>query len=64
MQTPVAVDKEPESYDVALEHLDRAGHATDWYFTSLYNVDTGEAYQAEAGEDGRSVVTGGRPTRR
>ncbi|ROT31669.1 peptidase S8 [Micromonospora sp. HM5-17] len=35
VQTPFAVEREVESYDVTLTHLDRTGAETAWYFTDL-----------------------------
>jgi hypothetical protein len=37
--TPFGVDREVESYDVTLEHLDRAGGSPMAYFTTLYRWD-------------------------
>jgi subtilisin family serine protease len=39
VQTPVAVDKEVESYDITVTHLDRAGKATEQYDTLLLGLD-------------------------
>jgi subtilisin family serine protease len=39
VQTPLAVDKEVESHDLTVTHLDRAGKATDRYDTMLFRVD-------------------------
>jgi hypothetical protein len=39
VQTPLAVDKEVESYDLTLTHLDRAGKTTDQYDTLLIGMD-------------------------
>ncbi len=37
--TPVAVDREPESYDLTLRHVDRAGRQTPYHFSFLWGVD-------------------------
>jgi subtilisin family serine protease len=37
--TPFAIDREVESYDVTIRHLDREGAATGDYFTSLVRTD-------------------------
>ncbi|HEV2780456.1 MAG TPA: S8 family serine peptidase [Actinophytocola sp.] len=37
--TPVAVDREPESYDLTLRPLDGAGRATDLHFSFLFGID-------------------------
>jgi subtilisin family serine protease len=39
VQTPVAVDKEVESYDITLNFLDRTGKATDQYDSLLFGLD-------------------------
>jgi subtilisin family serine protease len=39
VQTPVAVDKEVESYDITLNFLDRAGKATDQYDSLVFGLD-------------------------
>ncbi|HEX8629362.1 MAG TPA: S8 family serine peptidase, partial [Catenuloplanes sp.] len=42
--TPVAVDKEKESYDLVVRYLDANGRAAEIADTSLVNLDTGEAF--------------------
>jgi len=37
VRTPIAVDKEVESYDLTLSHKNRSGQATSDYFTALWN---------------------------
>ena len=37
--TPVAVDREPESYDLTLRPVDGAGNATDLDFSFVFGVD-------------------------
>jgi subtilisin family serine protease len=39
VSTPVAVDREPESYDLTLRPVDGAGVATDLNFTFVFGVD-------------------------
>ena len=43
MTTPVTVDREVESYDVTIRHLDRTGEVPIDYFTSLVRTDRGGA---------------------
>ncbi|HLL67581.1 MAG TPA: S8 family serine peptidase [Micromonosporaceae bacterium] len=42
--TPVAVEKEKESYDLSVRYLDRGGNPAEIADTSLVNLDTGEAF--------------------
>ncbi|MGH3713667.1 MAG: S8 family peptidase [Micromonosporaceae bacterium] len=37
--TPVAVDREPESYDLTLRPVDQDGAPTDWNFSFLFGLD-------------------------
>ncbi|WP_283137456.1 S8 family serine peptidase [Rhizohabitans arisaemae] len=39
VSTPVAVEKEVESYDLTIVHTDRAGRPTDTYGTDVYSLD-------------------------
>ena len=43
--TPFAVDKEVESYDISLTHLDRTGAPTGNYDTQLASLDSGRVYE-------------------
>jgi subtilisin family serine protease len=42
--TPVAVEKEKESYNLSVRYLDRGGKPAELADTSLVNLDTGEAF--------------------
>ncbi|HEX8344403.1 MAG TPA: S8 family serine peptidase, partial [Actinoplanes sp.] len=42
--TPVAIDKEKESYNLDVRYLDKNGAAAEIADTSLVNLDTGEAF--------------------
>jgi subtilisin family serine protease len=46
VQTPIAVVKEVESYDVTLTHLDRAGQPATQYGTALFDLDKGAFFDA------------------
>ena len=47
VRTPVAVDKEVESYNLTLRHTDRAGHVPADYFTLLFNPTLGLIFVSE-----------------
>ncbi|MFG3686666.1 S8 family serine peptidase [Micromonospora sp. NPDC047740] len=53
--TPLAVDREVESYDLTVVHRDRAGASTGNYFTSLIGLD-GSAYRDVYDPDGEARV--------
>ncbi|WP_026361196.1 S8 family peptidase [Amycolatopsis nigrescens] len=55
VRTPVAIDREVESYDLDLNLLDRAGAATGNGLITLANIDTGEGFRPTA-PDGHSTV--------
>jgi subtilisin family serine protease len=53
--TPVAVDREPESYDLTLEHVDRAGRQTPYHLSFLWGVDI-DRYRPFAGAGGVTTL--------
>ncbi|OLF09875.1 S8 family serine peptidase [Actinophytocola xanthii] len=55
VRVPLVVNREPESYDLTLTHLDRTGASTPRYGTSVYGVDA--SFSAAPYEpDGTSTV--------
>jgi subtilisin family serine protease len=54
VETPVAVNREVESYDVTLEHLGRDGHAAE-HFTSLNRLDEPAFYDVSGAEPADKV---------
>jgi subtilisin family serine protease len=46
VRTPVGVTREVESYDLTVEHTDRAGAAPEFYFSRLVSIDHEQAYPA------------------
>ncbi|WP_285777374.1 S8 family serine peptidase [Microtetraspora sp. NBRC 13810] len=58
VSTPLAVDKEIESYDLTLRHLDRDGQPTSEYFTAVARIDVpAEDWAPIFIENGQSTVT-------
>ncbi|WBB79332.1 S8 family serine peptidase [Micromonospora sp. WMMD882] len=53
--TPLAIDREVESYDLTVETLDLAGARTDDHFTDLYGLD-GFLARGVYGADGLATV--------
>lgn len=53
--TPIAVDREPESYDLTLRHLDSHGSPTDNYFSFVWGVDMSR-FRPVAGSGGAATV--------
>ncbi|WP_433328363.1 S8 family serine peptidase [Spirillospora sp. CA-294931] len=53
--TPVVADKEPESYDLAVVHTDRAGRPAAAYSSFLYGIDQ-RRYRVFRGGDGIATV--------
>lgn len=51
-RTPFAIDREVESYDLTLKHLDRSGNATDKYVTRLISPDGKHNRRAYRSPDG------------
>ncbi|WP_158891859.1 S8 family serine peptidase [Amycolatopsis anabasis] len=55
VRTPLAIDREVESYDLTLNTLDRRGAPTANGFTTLVNVDTGE-FLMPRGDNGSAKI--------
>ncbi|MFG1715818.1 S8 family serine peptidase [Micromonospora sp. NPDC049203] len=53
--TPLAVDREVESYDLTVTHRDRSGALTGGYYTSLLGLDDG-SYRDVYDADGESRI--------
>jgi hypothetical protein len=53
--TPVAVDREPESYDLTLRHLDRSGEPTWLHYSFLFGLDE-PRYRGFSGIGGVATV--------
>jgi subtilisin family serine protease len=53
--TPVAVDREPESYDLTLRHLDRNGVLTPYHFSFIWGVDNSR-YRPLVGSGGVATL--------
>ncbi|WP_349880437.1 S8 family serine peptidase [Micromonospora sp. HUAS YX12] len=53
--TPLAVDREVESYDLTVTHRNRSGALTDGYYTSLLGLDDG-SYRDVYGADGEARI--------
>ena len=49
MQTPIAVDREVESYDVTFTTLGRDGKPAENAFVTLFNAETGKFYDLDGG---------------
>ncbi|GAB3877483.1 hypothetical protein GCM10029964_026660 [Kibdelosporangium lantanae] len=53
--TPVSVNREPESYDVNVNHIGLDGQPASDYSTALYNLENGRIYSAYS-PDGHATV--------
>ncbi|GAB3472620.1 S8 family peptidase [Actinophytocola sediminis] len=53
--TPVAVDREPESYDLTLRTLDATGAPTDDHFSFVFGIDQ-QRYRPVPGIDGTGTL--------
>lgn len=53
--TPIAVDREPESYDLTLRHVDRKGSLTPYHFSFIWGVDN-TRYRPIPGDGGVATL--------
>ncbi|MEV4637264.1 S8 family serine peptidase [Actinoplanes sp. NPDC049548] len=58
VETPVGVYREPESYDLALEPIDRDGTPSDTMYAVFFNLATGTSYDAAGGATTRRLPKG------
>lgn len=56
VRTPVAVNKEVESYDLTLTHLNRTGKATGEFFTTLKSLDGNRSYDFYESSNGVTTL--------
>ncbi|MGI5153358.1 S8 family serine peptidase [Plantactinospora sp. CA-294935] len=54
--TPLAVDREVESYDVKVSHLGQAGEPTNGYLTMLAGLDSAGSISMPVTEDGTATL--------